>query len=756
MKCPIASHGCRILYNLLYVDDEDSLLDLTKLYMERSGEFSVDTATSAKEAIGMLVKRPYAAIISDYQMPEMNGIEFLKKIRTSGNTIPFILFTGRGREEIVIQALNEGADFYLQKGGEPQSQFTELAHQIRQAVQQRKAETSIRDLERREADIINFLPDATFAIDTKGVVIAWNRAIEEMTGVSAAAILGKGDYEYSIPFYGQRQPILINQIYESDEIIAKKYTHIIHKKDVLIADTTLPHPNGKPVTLMGKASPLYNRQGEIIGAIESIRDITEQKKVEGALQESEKRFRELADLLPQVVYEADTDGNLTYANHTAFERFGYIENDFKQGLNIWQMLAPDDLKRVSADFRTMIEGKGGTEHTGEYMALRKDGSMFPVTIYSSPIVVNGRITGLRGIIVDITERKRAEEALRESEERYRRLIAQSFDAVVIHQDGSVVFANDAAARLVKAKSPAEMIRHATLDFVDPAFFGIVSGRIKAMVETPAAAVPLIEERFRCLDGTAVDVEVIATAAVYEGKPAVQVVARDISGRKRTEEALWAANRQLNILNSITRHDIRNQLIALRSAIDLIDRDPLDPKTRKLIDIAEKAAQTINGQIEFTKEYEQLGLKEPRWQNVSEVFRHALLQFLIGDISIDMPADEYEIFADPLLEKVFYNLIDNAFRHGGNVTRISLSCQEEDGGLTIFMQDNGQGIPDEDKRLIFEKNFGRNTGLGLFLSREILLITGISIIESGMLGQGARFELMIPNGTWRLVKTGHKR
>ena len=160
------------MYNLLYVDDEDSLLDLTKLYMELSGEFSVDTATSAKEAIGMLVKRPYAAIISDYQMPDMDGIEFLKKVRTSGNTIPFILFTGRGREEIAIQALNEGADFYLQKGGEPKSQFTELAHQIRQAVQQRKAEISIRDLERREADIINFLPDATFAIDTKGVVIA--------------------------------------------------------------------------------------------------------------------------------------------------------------------------------------------------------------------------------------------------------------------------------------------------------------------------------------------------------------------------------------------------------------------------------------------------------------------------------------------------------------------------------------------------------------------------------------------------------
>ena len=103
------------------------------------------------------------------------------------NTLPFIIFTGRSREEIVIQALNEGADFYIQKGGEPVSQFAELANKVRKAVVQRRAEASIRDHERREADIINFLPDATFAIDTRGVVIAWNRAMERMTG---GAIIG--------------------------------------------------------------------------------------------------------------------------------------------------------------------------------------------------------------------------------------------------------------------------------------------------------------------------------------------------------------------------------------------------------------------------------------------------------------------------------------------------------------------------------------------------------------------------------------
>jgi CheY-like chemotaxis protein len=176
--------------SILYVDDEPDLLSIGKIFLERGGQFSVATLTSAPAALEALKNTTYDAIISDYQMPVMNGIDFLKQVRASGNTIPFIIFTGRGREEIVIQALNEGADFYLQKGGEPVSQFTELEHKIRQAVQQRLAEASIRDLLRREADIINFLPDATFAIDTNGVVIAWNQAMEKMTGVRSAGIIG--------------------------------------------------------------------------------------------------------------------------------------------------------------------------------------------------------------------------------------------------------------------------------------------------------------------------------------------------------------------------------------------------------------------------------------------------------------------------------------------------------------------------------------------------------------------------------------
>ena len=193
---------------VLYVDDEPGLLEIGKYFLEANGEFVVDTLSSAKEALEHLQKVRSEAIISDYKMPDMDGIQFLVEVRTKFGSIPYILFTGRGREEIVIQAINSGADFYVQKGGQPEAQFTELAHKVRSAVIRHRTEKLARDTERRLSDIINFLPDATFAIDMAGKVIAWNRAVEELTGVPASDMLGKGNYEYPSRFTGNEDRYL--------------------------------------------------------------------------------------------------------------------------------------------------------------------------------------------------------------------------------------------------------------------------------------------------------------------------------------------------------------------------------------------------------------------------------------------------------------------------------------------------------------------------------------------------------------------
>jgi CheY-like chemotaxis protein len=194
------------MYSVLYVDDEPVLLELGKTFLEMSGSLKVETATSAADAISFLKSNSVDCIISDYQMPEMDGIVFLKYIRANAGLLPFILFTGRGREEVVIEAFSHAADFYLQKGGDPTAQFVELEHKVKLAIERRKIQEELKDSRQRMADIIDHLPDSPFAIDIQHKVIAWNLAMEEMTGVKKEEILGSGDQSYALPFYGTRYP----------------------------------------------------------------------------------------------------------------------------------------------------------------------------------------------------------------------------------------------------------------------------------------------------------------------------------------------------------------------------------------------------------------------------------------------------------------------------------------------------------------------------------------------------------------------
>ncbi len=302
--------------SVLYVDDEPALLEIGKLFLERIDDITVATANDANEAIRLIEDHHFDAIVSDYQMPGMDGIGFLKYLRESGNAIPFIIFTGKGREEVVIEALNNGADFYLQKGGDPRSQFAELSNMIQAAVSHKMAEKLAKETEKRLYDIIQFLPDPTFAIDVRGSVIAWNQAIEEMTGISACDMIGKGNYEYSIPFYGERRPILIDLVSISDEeLLHSKYASITREGDILTAETSLPRPLGRYAVLAGKASPLYNEEGDVVGAIETIRDITEQRRFEEALLESEERYRLTLDAANDGIWDWDyRTGNAIFSD----------------------------------------------------------------------------------------------------------------------------------------------------------------------------------------------------------------------------------------------------------------------------------------------------------------------------------------------------------------------------------------------------------------------------------------------------------
>ena len=231
---------------------------------------------------------------------------------------------------------------------------------------------------------------------------------------------------------------------------------------------------------------------------------------------------------------------------------------------------------------------------------------------------------------------------------------------------------------------------------------------------------------------------------------VLAIVRDITERKLMETAIREVNRKLNLLSSITRHDIRNQLLALTAYLELSKETLGDAaKTSEYIIKEERAANAIERQIVFTKEYQDLGVKDPVWQNLSLCINHAVQTLPMRDIRVIDEVQGIEIYADSLFEKVFYNLMDNALRYGGTkMTTIRFMHHESGQSLVIAVEDDGIGISAEDKKRLFERGFGHHTGLGLFLSREILSITGITINENGESGKGARFEIVVPKEAYR--------
>ena len=171
----------------------------------------------------------------------------------------------------------------------------------------------------------------------------------------------------------------------------------------------------------------------------------------------------------------------------------------------------------------------------------------------------------------------------------------------------------------------------------------------------------------------------------------------------------------------------------------------------------KIADTITRQLSFTKDYEDLGVKSAVWQDVGTLVSSTMNELPMQNVGVENGCPGLEVFADPLLEKVFYNLIDNSLHYGGDTMKaIRITAEEQGENLRIIYEDDGNGISADDKKQLFTRGFGRHTGLGLFLSREILSITGITITENGEPGKGVRFEITVPNGAWRFTNSGGDR
>jgi PAS domain S-box len=269
------------MLSVLFIDDQNPLLEVMHPLLERIGKMNVKTALNAKDGLELLKNNTFDAIVVDYDLPEISGIEFLKIIRSKGDTTPVIIFTGVGREYAAIEALNNGADFFMKKGEIVQSQLLDLVQMIQLAIDRRKIGRGVGTTQKILSDAFNFFNEAAYVIDREGKVIAWNEEMAKLSGVTPENMIGKGDWQYSIPFFGYKVPLLSDLIFQDDALLLENHYSVIEKnKQSITAWTKATPEEGHQVLLWMKSSALYDSKGTFIGVMGKIRDITEEMGAE--------------------------------------------------------------------------------------------------------------------------------------------------------------------------------------------------------------------------------------------------------------------------------------------------------------------------------------------------------------------------------------------------------------------------------------------------------------------------------------------
>lgn len=283
-------------------------------------------------------------------------------------------------------------------------------------TEEKMAREALAESERQLANVINFLPDATFVIDKNGVVIAWNRAMEKMTGVAACDIVGKGNYEYALPFYGKKRPILIDLVLLPSDVLTRNYTSIIKQDEMICAETRINNLAGKELYIRGVATPLRDSRGNIVGAIESIRDITESKLAEEIIRASEEKYRRLIETAPVTIWSFDVENDTMLLISPNVEKLtGYTPGELIKNRKImFDLLTQDSQAQVSQSIKKLIGTKAPVSF--EVKIIHRDGSLKTVSVLLSPSLdTSGKIKRIDGVTIDITEKKRLEDQVIQSE-----------------------------------------------------------------------------------------------------------------------------------------------------------------------------------------------------------------------------------------------------------------------------------------------------------------------------------------------------
>ncbi|MBN1535057.1 MAG: PAS domain S-box protein [Spirochaetes bacterium] len=578
-----------------------------------------------------------------------------------------------------------------------------------------------------------------------------NERVKDVFGLEVEEIMGDSSRAFAL-VDPEDLPDMIQSIRESAKSMG-----------VWTREFRIRKPSGELCWIRGSSIPEKQAQGEIIWN-GLLLDITERRMAEEELRESERRFKELADLLPLGVFELDRQLRFTFFNEVALGQFGYGREEALRGYSALDMIDPEDHEKIFHNIAMRERGIEPTDH--EYTARRRDGSTFPASIYVSLIHRDGETVGFRGIIVDNTVRKRHENAMREIEGRYRTLVETSPDSIVLTDlEGDIQLANRKAAELHGFASEREMIGINTMELYSPGSSKRILGEMRKLAR--GGRLEGLEAEFLRRDGSTFMVELSITAMCDpEGRPYAFIgVARDIADRKRLEEEIQKRQKldSLGVLAGGIAHDFNNILTAILGNISLARASlPAGGLAMERLSIAENACYQAKYLTMQLLTFSKGGAPVKRILSIAEILRDTV-QFSLSGASVrplfSLAEDLWPVEIDEgQIRQVIHNLIINAdesMPEGGMIAITAENLHVEPGtGLPkqpgryvkCSIRDQGAGIPAKYLKKVFDPYYTtkqKGSGLGLAVSYSIIQRHGGIVTAESSEGVGSVFSFYLP-------------
>ncbi|MEN6395558.1 MAG: PAS domain S-box protein, partial [Methanoregula sp.] len=522
--------------------------------------------------------------------------------------------------------------------------------------------------------ILRVSPVGFHMTDTEGKYVYVNETWSAITGYSEGEALGKA---YSIILHPD----------DRDRVITRIKNSTTEKEAQKIVCRVI-RPDGTVCWTFNHVVPVIDTNGQVTGWVGAVNDITERKKIENELRENRAYLETLFTSVQVgiVVIDAETHRILD-ANPAALATIG-LEKQEVTGRVCHRFICPTEAGRCP------VTDLGQHVDNSERVLVNARGERVPIIKYVIPVMLHGKKCLLETFI-DNTYRKKMKAALIESEEKYRAFTEKT---------GDIIYSMDLAGNFTYISpqvekyhfSPGEVIGRPFWSFVHPADIEPVRKSLDAL--SKKSDLPTLT--FRALDknGNLRWLEGKSSVRLDpSGKPAGYMgILRDVTDRKHVEDAIALANKKLNLMNDITRHDVLNTITGVYGCIDMANATASAKDRADLLREVKNQVAIIQGHISFTKQYQEVGIHVPQWQKVADVIDHVIPNFIHSGIAFKTDLEGIEVYADPLLEKVFYNLIDNAVRYGTTLTTILVHGEVTPGGMDIIFEDDGVGVPVEDK------------------------------------------------------------